>query len=102
MAKKELFDKLAQATVDLEDNKIFDLLKQGLKEGVDPAEMINEGLGAGLRILGDKFNAGEAFLSDLMVAGEVMTEAVELLRPAMEKGAKKGGKKITVFIYDHY
>ncbi len=96
MSKKDILEKLRDATIDFEDEKVMSLLKQGLKEGLPPSEMINDGLGAGLRVLGDGFAAGDRFMSDLMLAGDLMNRAVALLRPEMEKGAKGTGDVMVI------
>ena len=47
-----------------------------MEAGVDPNKAINEGMVPGMTIVGEKFEKGEYFLSELVVAGEVMKEGV--------------------------
>ena len=54
-------------------------------------EMITGGLSIGLNIIGDGFEKGDRFMSDLVIAGEIMTAATETLRPAIEAGGKTSG-----------
>lgn len=98
MSKKEILKGLADAIIQLDDEKMMKLLKEGLKEGLSPSDMINDGLGAGLTVLGEGFANKSRFLSDLMVSGEWMSQAVEFLRPEMEKGKKKGAKEEVMVI----
>jgi 5-methyltetrahydrofolate--homocysteine methyltransferase len=50
---------------------------------MDPIEAIDEGLAKGVRTIGDKFAAGEDFLTELVMAGEAMKAGVEVLRPVI-------------------
>ncbi len=98
MSKKDILEGLRVATIELEDKKMMQLVKQGLKEGVAPVDMINDGIGKGLTELGEGFAKGEKFMSDLMVAGEVLNEIMDVLGPEMEKGRKVGTKQDTMII----
>jgi corrinoid protein of di/trimethylamine methyltransferase len=53
---------------------------------IDPAEIIENGIAKGLRIVGEKFDCGEVFLVHLISAAEPAHKAVEeLIKPALEK-----------------
>lgn len=85
MLKKDILAKLKNAINELEEEEVNRLLTQGLQMGVTPMEMITEGLNPGLTIIGEGFEKNERFMSDLVIAGEIMTEAMEVLRPSMGK-----------------
>ena len=57
--------------------------EEAVRIGIDPIEAIDQGLSRGVRTIGDKFAAGEAFLTELVMAGEAMKAGVEILRPIM-------------------
>ena len=96
MSKKEIFEKLKAAINDLDDDEVNRLLEEGLKAGVPPMEMILEGLNPGLTIIGEGFEKAERFMSDLVIAGEIMTDAMKMLRPAMEKGGQSTGDTMVI------
>jgi corrinoid protein of di/trimethylamine methyltransferase len=80
-------------TLDLDG--IGTIVNQCLKEGLSPEEIIQEGISKGLEIVGGKFEAGEYFLADLIMAGEVVREAMPILKEKMNPGdAKSKGKVI--------
>jgi dimethylamine corrinoid protein len=80
-------------TLDLDG--IGTIVNQCLKEGLSPEEIIKEGIGKGLDIVGRKFEEGEYFLADLIMAGEVVREAMPLLKEKMNPGdAGSKGKVI--------
>jgi trimethylamine corrinoid protein len=90
VAKAQVLKKLTDAMVDIDEELVMQLLDEGLKAGLMPLEMITEGLQPGLTIIGEGFDKHTRFTSDLVLAGEIMTETMTKLRPIMEKG--KTGK----------
>ena len=96
MSKNEILEKLEAAINNLDDEEVDRLLKEGLEAGVPPVEMVTEGLNPGLTIIGEGFAKAERFMSDLVLAGDIMTAAMEILRPAMEKGGKATGDTMVI------
>jgi len=88
---KELLEKIKEAMIELEDDDIIELLDQGIEAGVPPMAMITEGLAPGLTDIGDGFESGVRFMNDLVLAGEIMNDSMEKLRPILEgSGGTKG------------
>ena len=96
MAKADILEQLKQAVLDLDDEEVFKLLEQGLKAGLLPMEMITDGLSAGLSIIGDAYENHQRFISDLVLSGEIMNDALEMLRPELEKGGKSTGNVMVI------
>lgn len=82
---KELFQAMAQSTIDGEPDVAERLARQAIERGVDPLEAINQGFVAGMNYVGEQFGLGEMFLPDLVLAGEAMKAAVAVLEPEMVK-----------------
>lgn len=51
--------------------------------GVDPASIINDGLIAGMNIVGPKFKAGEMFVPEVLMAAKAMGAGVDLVKPLL-------------------
>lgn len=84
------FDKLAAAMGDLDE----DTMKEEL-QGVETTEDANkamEACQAGMNTVGKLFEDGEYFVGDLIFAGELMTDAVEVLKPLLAAGESSGAK----------
>jgi corrinoid protein of di/trimethylamine methyltransferase len=82
MSSTEIIQNLKQAILDLDIDRVRSLAEDAVELNVDPTEAV-EGLSAGIRIIGDRFGAGKAFLSELIMAGETMKAGLEILRPAI-------------------
>jgi len=76
---KDYFDKLAQTIVDCDKEACVRLVKEGLDKGTDPLEMISQGLGKGIKKVGDDFGTGACFLPELIGAADAMKEGVAIL-----------------------
>lgn len=59
--------------------------EKALNENVDPLEILNKGLIAGLDIIGEKFSKQEIFVPELITSGMAMRASLEVLRPIFEK-----------------
>jgi corrinoid protein of di/trimethylamine methyltransferase len=81
----ELFQKMAQSIIDGDADASVALAQQSITAGVDPLEAISEGFVMGVNTVGDAFARGEAFLPELVMAGEAMKAAVATLEPEMQK-----------------
>lgn len=79
------FEKLAEAMGDLEEDVMVEILNRVVTEGADA----QEAMGAcqkGMDIVGSRFEEGEYFVGDLIYAGELMTQAVDILKDALIDG----------------
>jgi len=57
------------------------LASEALKDGVSPQDIVGSGLQAGMRIVGDKFSAGDFFVPEMLLASRAVTRAMEVLQP---------------------
>jgi len=86
--KEEILNKLMNAVVSYDVDGAVKAAKESLEAGVDPVEAIEAGLAKGVKIVGDRFAAGEAFLTELAIAAEAMKQATAILEPAISKSSK--------------
>jgi 5-methyltetrahydrofolate--homocysteine methyltransferase len=89
MAESEILSKLAKSVEAGEPEDAAALAQQALDEGLDPLTCINEGLTPGINRVGDSFSCGDAFLPDLILGGEAMKSALEILEPAMMENQER-------------
>ena len=71
------------------------LVQQALDQGVEPKEILNQGLILGMSIIGGKFKRNEVFVPEVLVAARAMNSGLEILRPALVlAGTKSKGKAL--------
>jgi methanogenic corrinoid protein MtbC1 len=71
------------------------LVVDALSQGASPTEIIEKDIRRGLEIVGDKYEANEYFLSELLYAGSLVSELFDLLKPNM-KNSQLGRKGVIV------
>ena len=71
---------------------IEDLIQVCLDSGISPEDIIENGISLGLDIVGQKFEEGEYFLGDLVLAGEVVKTGLKRVSAVMDpaKSVSKG------------
>ncbi len=90
MTNTEIFDKLRDAIVNQNVAGTAQLAKDALAAGIPPLDIISKGLSVGMKIIGDKFEAAEIFLPQIMMSGKAMSNAMEVLTPEIAKNKKEG------------
>lgn len=83
-----------KAIDELDLDGIAQVVETCLQEGLSPEEIIQEGIGKGLETVGRKFEEGEYFLADLIMAGEVVKEAMPILQARMNPSGRSGKGKV--------
>jgi corrinoid protein of di/trimethylamine methyltransferase len=82
---EELYQKMSQSILDGDSDAAVALAKQAIENGLDPLEAISKGFVLGVNQVGESFARGDAFLPELVMAGEAMKAAVATLEPEMQK-----------------
>ena len=78
---------LRDAILNMDLEGIPAVAQAAMDAGVDPSEAITEGMVPGMVEVGQKFEEGEYFLSELVVAGEVMKDGMKVIEPYLMLGA---------------
>lgn len=81
MTEKEILMKLKESISNMDMEGTKKACNEALAHGVPPIKAISEGLVKGLTIVEEKFEANEYFLTELIMAGEIMKEAIKILEP---------------------
>lgn len=81
----DLVHTIRDKLIDCQTEHVFELVQKAINQGIDAATIVNDGLTAGIRVLGNRFEKGEAFLPELAVAAETMKQALEILEPHLAK-----------------
>ena len=80
---------IANAVIKADDDTVKEMVGQAIAEGQDVQKILAEGLIAGMSAVGDKFESGEFFLPEMIIASKTMKEGLELLRPLLQQAEVK-------------
>ncbi len=94
----EMYREIVEAVVAGDEEATARQVKACLDQGCDPLEILNGGIILGAGQVGDLFEEGEFFLSDLMMAGQAMKAGMEVLAPGLEALSDGRGKQEQVVI----
>lgn len=88
----EILRGLFEQTLAGEARRVRALAEEGLRLGLAPLTLLNEGLLPALQEVGRRFERREFFVPEMLVAAKAMQEALTVLRPLLsETGAKPVG-----------
>lgn len=87
-----MYEELKALIISGEEAKAVNLTRQFLEQGIDPQEVLQNGLVAGMDVVGERFKAYEMWLPEVIMAARAMKTATELLKPYLEKSG--GGRKL--------
>jgi len=89
---KELQD-LAQSVEQGQVQKVSGLTQQLLDSGVSPQTILNDGLIAGMTVVGEKMRSGEMYLPEVLQSASAMHGSLKILKPHLvREGAQSPGK----------
>ena len=74
--------KLVSAISTLKQPEAISLVKEMLEKGEDP-QAILDGCSEAMKIVGDNYEEGKYFLAELMMAGKILGQISELVKPKM-------------------
>ena len=78
------------------DKTVVELTKEAVKKQILPSEILNDGLVAGMNVVGEKFKNHEIFLPDVLLAARAMNRAMEVLKPLLIKDGIPNKGKIVI------
>ncbi len=84
---------LAEAIIKGDQNTAVDITKAALDEGTPAKSVLEEGLIAGMDVIGERFKKNEVYIPEVLIAARAMKSSMEILEPELVKaGVKPIGK----------
>lgn len=89
---------LTQAVGDLDEDAVLGMLDEfvAAKPSEEEAQKVVNACQQGMALVGDLFDKGEYFVGDLIFAGELLTSAIDVLKPVIGRGS--GAKAGTIVL----
>ncbi len=81
---KDILTSITRSLVDCEPDGTAELTRDALEQGLEPLTIINQGLVPGMETVGQKFQAGEYFLPQMVIAANAMQQAMAFLEPELQ------------------
>ena len=74
---------LADTVITGDHHRAADLTRQAIAQGMPPKTILDDGLIAGMSVVGDRFRDHEIFLPDVLLAARAMYAGMDLLKPLL-------------------
>jgi 5-methyltetrahydrofolate--homocysteine methyltransferase len=87
--KREILNEISEAVINFDASRAQELCKTALAMGIPPYKIIMEGMAKGMDLVSKRYENGDYYLSELVMAGETMKQALEIVEPHLKQ---EGGK----------
>ena len=77
------FDEISELVQNGKAKDVKELVSKALEEGTDAKQILNDGLLAGMAVIGEKFKRDEVFVPQVLVAARAMNSGVEILKSSL-------------------
>ncbi len=87
MSKEEILADLKKSIETWDMKLVQEATQKAIDEKIPVSEIISDGLGKGMEVIGNRFDAAEIFLPQVVAASKTMELALKILEPLMTAGA---------------
>ena len=87
---------LSEAVQQCDQEKAVRLTKEALEKDIPADKILDDGLMAGMEIVGEKFGAGELFIPEVLMSGEALKAATKVLEPHLTAGKRSQKGKVVL------
>lgn len=89
-------ESLAQAIIKGKANDAKALTEQALTEGISAGDILNNGLVAGMNVVGELFKTNQYYVPEVLIAARAMHRSMDILRPALASSGVESKGKIAI------
>jgi 5-methyltetrahydrofolate--homocysteine methyltransferase len=90
------FKAIGEALMVCDQDKVLELVKTGLSQGVAAKDLLSKGLIAGMDVVGERMEKEEMFIPEVLMAAKAMSAAVETLKPLLSEGEAGAGGRVVI------
>ncbi|OLN26148.1 cobalamin B12-binding domain-containing protein [Desulfosporosinus metallidurans] len=80
------FSGLSTAVITGEEDVVLDLTQKAISAKVDPLSIINDGLIAGMNVVGARFKVNDMYVPEVLMSAAAMKAGVALVKPLLTSG----------------
>ena len=95
---KEILKEIRAALINYDEDKVVELCKIALDEGVDPFVATMDGLADAMIEVGELYNKKEYFVPELLMCSDALYAGLDILRPAIDASGRKPETKGSIVL----
>ncbi len=93
---EEVLQKLYNAVLEGDFDGVKTNVPAALEAGLDPNVVLNEGMIAAMREVGARFEAGDYYVPEMLIAARAMQSGMTLLKPHLQKSDQKSNGRVLI------
>lgn len=98
--KEKIFEQLQQTVIVGDTEGAKKAAQDAIDAGIEPWKAITDGLAAGMKVVGEKYESKEYFLPEVMVASDAMYAGLNLLLPLLKAAEKADREKVVIGVVE--
>ena len=87
---EELFEKMAEKLIAGKEDDVKSLTQEALDKGATARDILDNGLLAGMDVVGQRFKAGDMFIPEVLLCARCMHGAMDIIKPLLSEGEAAG------------
>ena len=88
----DILKELSEFLINGNAPKVEELTEKAIEEKIAPTDILNQGLVAGMEVVGEKFKNNEFYVPEVLIAARAMKAGMKLIKPLLvESGVKSAG-----------
>ncbi len=92
---QQLMKQISENVIRGEAGEVIELVKAAIQQGLAPKQILDEGLIAGMKVIGEQFRCHEIFLPDVLLASKAMIGGIDQIKPLLiQEGVPTLGKVV--------
>ena len=79
--RAQIIEKLKRGVIEFDEDLVRQASHEALEVGMDAYQVINDGLGAGMDVVGELFSKKEYFVPEVLMCADALYVGLDILRP---------------------
>lgn len=93
---KEILQQISENLQKGKAKQVKELVQTAIDSGLSASEILNDGLLAGMNIIGRKFKNNEVFIPEVLIASRAMNNGAEILKPLLKSSDNSSKGKVCI------
>ena len=90
------YQSIVDALLACDQDRVVALVRTALDSGADANQILNQGLIAGMDIVGERMENGDMFIPEVLLAAQAMSAAVQILKPLLSEDASAAKGRVVI------
>ncbi len=88
------YEKMSDAVINGKQDLVGELTQKAVDEGINPNEIIENGLINGMNVVGKRFKAGDMFVPEVLMSAKAMKSGMNIVKPLLVEGERSAAGKV--------